>query len=73
MFVCLKHIVLDWKALSVNVVNHSPLQLLLDEYTSIFQEMLGMLKGFEATIHVDPNAQPVYCRALRDQVNAEIR
>jgi hypothetical protein len=29
----------------------------------VFQEGLGTLKGFQATIHVDQDAKPVFCKA----------
>ena len=41
----------------------SQLGQLLEKHRDVFRDELGLLKGFEAQIHVDPSAQPVYCRA----------
>lgn len=73
----LNHIILDWK--SINVVFHcESLRGLLEHYSDIFEEVLGTLKGYKASIYVDPNAKPTFCRprgvpyALQDKVNAEL-
>lgn len=36
---------------------------MLDKHQAVFQEGLGTLKNFRATIYVDPNARPRYCKA----------
>lgn len=41
----------------------TPLQNVLDKHQAVFQEGLGTLKNFRATIYVDPNARPRYCKA----------
>ena len=57
----LSHIVLDWK--SINVVFHcESLRGLLEHYSDIFEEGLGTLKGYKASIYVDSNAKPTFCR-----------
>ena len=33
------------------------------EFSEVFQEGLGTLKGFKATIHVDQDVNPVFCKA----------
>ena len=51
---------------------------LLEKYRDIFEEGLGKLIGHEAKIHVDPNAQPHFCKvrtlpyALRSKVKEEL-
>ena len=39
------------------------LEQVLQEHGEIFQDELGMLKGFQAKIYVDPSAQPKFCKA----------
>ena len=54
------------------------LQKVLDQYSAVFQEGLGTLKGFKAKIYVKPNAQPRFHRArsvpyaIRDMVEKEL-
>ncbi len=44
----------------------------------VFEEGLGTLQGYKAKVHVDPNAQPKFCRArsvlyaLREKVEKEL-
>lgn len=52
---------LDWRA--IWHVRQPQLFELLDRYESVFQPGLGTLKGYEAQIFVDPEAQPRYCKA----------
>ena len=65
---------LDWK--SIGAIAH--LAQLLGAYSEVFREGLGKLIGHEATIQVDPTAQPRYCKArtipyaLRSKVEAEL-
>ena len=33
------------------------------EFPEVFQDGLGTLKGFKATIHVDQEVNPVFCKA----------
>ena len=39
------------------------LEQVLKEHDEVFQDNLSTLKGFEAKIYVDPNAQPKFCKA----------
>ena len=50
----------------------------MEKHSSVFKEGLGELKGFKATIHVDPKAVPKFCRsrtvpyAFREKVELEL-
>ena len=72
----LKHIVLDWQ--EIRYLSNMPLQAVLDNHRSVFQEGLGTLKNFEAKIHVDPKANPRFCKArtvpyaVREKVEVEL-
>ena len=72
----LKHIVLDWQ--EIRYLSNMPLQAMLDNHRSVFQEGLGTLKNFEAKIHVDPKANPRFCKArtvpyaMREKVEVEL-
>ena len=55
---------LDWTQLCANHVCYSlSLQDILDEYSSVFDLELGTLKDIAVTIHIDPSAQPRFCKA----------
>ena len=75
----LQSLVVDWRIIHAIAATHDPpLQKLLRRYSCVFQEGLGTLKGFKATIHVSPDAQPRFCRprpipyAFREGVNTEL-
>ena len=42
----------------------SPLGELVDRYSEVFEEGLGTLKGTKVKIHVDPEAQPKFLKAI---------
>ena len=70
---------LDWTHLCNNHVCYSlSLQGILADYSTVFDTELGSLKGFTATIHVDPAAQPCFCKpravpyALKEKVKKEL-
>ena len=73
----LKLIRLNWKAI-YNVQSIEAWQAIVDKYPQVFEEGLGTLQGYQARIHVDPKAQPKFCRArsvpysLRDKVEKEL-
>ena len=73
----LAHIRLDWK--QIYHVHTLPLQGVLQQHSSIFEEGLGTLKGCEAKIYVDQDAQLKFHRArsvpyaLRDKVDEELK
>ena len=52
---------LDWQ--QIHQVHSVSLQELLAKYPAVFKEGLGTLKGYEAKIHVDPDAVPKFHRA----------
>ena len=76
----LMKICLDWTNLFC--VNHAcyslSLQGILDTYTTIFSSELGVLKGTNATIRVDPTAQPRFHKpravpyALKAKIEKEL-
>ena len=57
----LEHIVLDWH--EVRLVSVTSLQEVLDKHKKVFEKGLGMLKNFEAKIHIDPEATPRFHKA----------
>ena len=73
----LKHIVLDWQ--EVRRLAASSLQEVLDHYPEVFRDGLGMLKNFEAKIHVNPDVTPRFCKArsvpyaMREKVEEELK
>ena len=55
---------LDWNCIrQVQSTVNTNLHSLLQKHQAVFDDQLGLLKGFEANIHVDPTAKPVFCRA----------
>ena len=56
----LSHLKLDWKRICH--IQMKALEDVLQKHTQIFQEGLGMLKGHKATLHVDANVSPVFCK-----------
>ena len=54
------------------------LQGILADYSSVIDTELGTLKGFMATIRVDPAAQPRFCKsrsvsyALKEKIEKEL-
>ena len=52
---------LDWKA--IHSLKQTALSQLLEKHAAIFEPGLGTLKGVEATILVDPKAQPKFHKA----------
>ena len=55
---CIK---LDWSA--INHVQSSLIDSVLARHKKVFEEGLGTMQGFEAKLHVDPHAQPRFCKA----------
>ena len=52
---------IDWR--SIHHVTGTEADSICQEFPEVFQEGLGTLKGFEATIHVDQDVNPVFCKA----------
>ena len=57
----LDHIRLDWQ--EIKYLQQSPLQSVLKGHEAVFHGGLGALKGYQATIVVDPNARPRFWKA----------
>ncbi len=52
---------LDWRELhGVYSLQEGDLQRVLRKFLDVLNNELGTLKGVEATIHVQPGAQPIY-------------
>ena len=57
---------------------HPELNKVLEEYKDVF-EGLGELRGYEATLHIDPNVKPRFCPprpvpyAVREKVEQELK
>ena len=72
----LKNIKLDWQ--QINQIRRAPLQAVLDQHEAVFQSGLGELKGYKASILVDPEARPRFCKArslpyaYREMVDKEL-
>ena len=63
----LEHLRLDWKKIveprcGIDQVAGSSLESLCSKYADIFQEELGTMQGFEAQLHIKPDARPKFCR-----------
>ena len=52
---------LDWK--SICNIRIKALEEVLSKHEKVFQDGLGTLEGYKATLHVDPNASPKFCKA----------
>ena len=76
-------ITLDWKA--INTLATTPpgnlstrLQEILDKYSDVFEEDIGLLKTTKAKLNLKENSQPNFCKArqvpyaLRPKVEAEL-
>ncbi len=67
---------LDWPR--IHYASHSDLQVILNKYEEVFEEVLGTFKGRKARIEVDPGATPRYHKArtlpyaLRPKVEEEL-
>ena len=70
---------LDWKAINIVRDTNTALADLLDHHRGVFADEFGKLKGHTAKIHVDPGAQPCFCKArtvpyaMRNKVEAELQ
>ena len=72
----LRHILLNWA--EIHQLQTNAHKTLLENYTEVFTEELGTLRGYTAKIHVDPKAAPVFCKpcvvlyAIREKVEEEL-
>lgn len=69
----------NWKALSIQYATcHQPLQEILSKHEALFRTELGKTRNIEATLSVEDNATPQFCRArpvpyaLREKVEREL-
>ena len=68
---------LDWQKI-FSVKSERTLQTVLDKYPDVFKDDLGTVKGMKATIHIDPEATPLFHKArpvpfaLKEKVEAEL-
>ena len=53
---------LDWERLSV-IHQTETLEQVLDRHPDVFKDELGLVEAAPAKIHVDPSAQPKFCKA----------
>ena len=69
---------LDWASIKVMSGVDSNIDSLVGKYPGVFQEGLGTLKHFKATLQLQPNATPRFCRprplpfAIKEQVEREL-
>ncbi len=76
----LQHIRLDWKMIGLNTLDNGcdRVQSLLKKYPQVFQEKLGAMQHFQATLHVRQDTKAVFCKprsvpfALKDAVGKEL-
>ena len=53
---------LNWREIYA-VTSDASLSILLDHHSSLFEPGLGKLKGYKASIQVDPQVKPKFCKA----------
>ena len=70
---------LEWASICrIQAPPSETLSKLLEQHAGLFKDELGMVKGTTAKIHVNSEAQPIFCRprtvpyALREKVDREI-
>ena len=72
----LEHLRLDWR--EIHRLQGDSLQTVLARHSEVFQAGLGTMRGYKATIDVDPKASPRFCKArqvpyaLRQKVEEEL-
>ena len=72
----LRHVQLDWQ--SIGCVQSSSVQDVLAAHAEVFNEELGTLRDYKASIHVDSSVLPKFCKArsvpyaMRDKVDREL-
>ncbi len=72
----LRHIRLEWA--DIKAVGDGDQLSVLEENVDVFRKGLGRLKDYEASIHVDPQAQPRFCKprsvpyAMQTKVDEEL-
>ena len=76
----LQKIRLDWQRLNqIQPADCKPLQHLLESHADVFKDELGLVEAASAKIHVEPSAQPRFCKprtvpyALKGRVEQELK
>ena len=59
----LEKLQINWKAINYLGGAREEVRQLCSEFAGVFQSGLGTLKGFKASIKVDKEATPVFCKA----------
>ena len=54
---------IDWQSIHVIKTGGPEAEILCKEFSDVFKPGLGTLQGFKATIQVDKEASPVFCKA----------
>jgi len=56
---------LDWGSIKVTTTQSTQARMaaLLDKYQEVFQEGLGKMSTFEASLHLKPQTTPRFCKA----------
>ena len=73
----LRELRLDWGAVHKSGAQDQ-LQAILDDYSDLFKEDLGLIRGVKAKIHVSQQAKPCFCKlravpfSLRKAVDSEL-
>ena len=62
----LSQLCLDWQA--IHRLQEQTLSEVLAKHKAVFEEGLGTLKGFEAELQLDPNAQPKFFSLLHEGI-----
>ena len=57
----LEKIKLDW--LEIHKLQEDPVGAILKLHEIVFEESLGILKGFTVQVHIDPVVKPRFCKA----------
>ena len=75
----LKYIRLDWtKITAIRTVRLKSLNALMQQHSAIFSDTLGTVEPFRATLHVQPDATPKFCKprsvpfAIKEVVGKEL-
>ena len=61
----LRHIQLDWKSIGMNSLTtcHPIIEALLEKYSEVFQEGLGLMNTFKARLQLKAECKPKFCKA----------
>ena len=76
----LRHILLYWKEVGLAMLDggQARVQALIQRYPEVFAEKLGKMRYHKATLHVQPNTRPIFCKswpvpfALKDAASRDL-